>query len=277
MTKIIKQEVGGTSIWFAPLLRGNEQNQEKKVCVIRPLSFCDVHKMGKLSQEIYAHLQEDEKCFIHQHNGRYFSSVFNQKDITYIGVFYDSKLIGMSYLRVCKDKERFLEEIPMTSVPEVTSHKPIATFGGDCVHPDYRGNGLNRLMINFRLHLAKKQGCYKTYSIIDRNNRWNMRPYFDNDFCMIDSGIDPSDNGKIAFMCRRTGKQVDVKNSMKSVSFYHHEQVDYLLQNGYVAHRFNIETQHLVFSRRMPFQIRIRRNLNSFKIRTQRQAERIYL
>ena len=276
MGKIVKHEINGKSIWFGRLPKINAKIQGEHYFVIRPLSSADVHKMQNLSREIYAYLNEDEKCYIHQHDGRYFTSVFNQRDMVYIGVFHALKLIGMSYIRVCRDKKDFVDEIPTALAPKITQYRPVAAFGGDCVHPEYRGNGLNRLMINYRMYLAKKQGCYETYSIIDRHNHWNMRPYFENDFCMFDSGIDPSDNGQIALMRHITGQRLDTKNWNESALFHQFDQIDHFLRKGYVACGYNTQNRHLIFSRIQPAQVRIRRNLPSFKIKSKKQNERTY-
>ncbi|MBR4927698.1 MAG: GNAT family N-acetyltransferase [Alphaproteobacteria bacterium] len=265
MTKIIKHEINGNSIWFGKLPKVSGEIQGEHFFVIRPLSHRDVHKMQHLSCEIYDYLHEDEKCYIHRHDSKYFSSVFNQKDIAYIGVFHASKLIGMSYFRICRDKDAFIAEIPTTSMPKITQGRPVAALGGDCVHPNYRGNGLNRLMISYRMHMTKKQGCYETYSIIDRHNHWNMRPYFDNDFCMFDSGIDPSDNGQIAVMRYVTGQQLEIGKCNVSTLFHQFDQIDCFLKKGYVAFGYDTRTQHLTFSRILSNRTRICRNLSFSK------------
>lgn len=254
MSKLVKHEIDGKSIWFGTLLKADAEKKQMPF-VVRPLSGFDAPKMVELSTQIYNSLNENEKCFIHQHDQNYFRSVFNQKDISYIGIFHNSELIAMSYLRICRDNNSFSQEIPMARLPKVSPHRPIATFGGDCVHPDYRGNRLNQLMINFRLHQAKKRGCHETYSIIDRHNHWNMTPYFNNDFCMFASSIDPSDNGKIAIMRHFANQQLDTTSRLESTPFHQFEEIDSLLRKNFVAYRYNPQTQHLIFARPMPVQI----------------------
>ena len=54
----------------------------------------------------------------------------------------------------------------------------VASFGADSVLPEYRGNALNSVMVNYRLKLAEQMGCTDCTSIVDRKNKWNMAPYF---------------------------------------------------------------------------------------------------
>jgi hypothetical protein len=55
-------------------------------------------------------------------------------------------------------------------------------------------------MVSIRTQMAKQMGCQEAYSIIDRNNLNNLTPYFANQFLLISSGIDPTDNGPIYTM-----------------------------------------------------------------------------
>lgn len=277
MTELIKHEIDGTSIWFGTLLRASETKDKQMPFVVRPLFSYDAAKMGELSSTIYQNLKEDEKCFIHQHDSDYFKSIFNQKDVMYIGVFYNSELIAMSYLRICRDSKTFASEIPLQQPLKITPQRPVASFGGDCVHPNFRGNRLNQLMINFRLLQAKKKGCIETYSIIDRHNHWNMTPYFNNSFCMFASSIDPADDGQIAIMRHFENQQLDTKTRPESTPFHHFDKIDDLLKRNFVAYHYNPRTQHLVFARPIPIQISHSNKFLQIISAKNRQGEHAYV
>lgn len=255
MKKIFKHEIDGESRWFVLVSKTEQQPLHATSFVIKPLTKEDTDEMCKLSQEVYSHLRKDEKTFIHQHDNRHFSSVFNQQDIHYIGVFHNAKLIAMSYIKICQNEKSFFEEIPSDAPPKISPDYSVATFGGDCVHPDFRGNGLNQLMVNFRLHQAKKNGCSLSYSIIDRHNQWNMTPYFNNGFCMISSGIDPNDQGKIAVMRHTPYLSPSKSNSDISIPFCKFEQIDALFKKRFIAYAYNPQNQHLIFTRITPQRI----------------------
>lgn len=256
MKEIIKHEINGERRWFVLFPKTDRKSFQVTSFSVRPLGENDTDEMCKLSQDVYAYLRKDEKTFIHQHDEAYFRSVFNQKNVHYIGVFHQAKLIAMSYVKICRDEKSFVEEIPSATPPMISADSPVATFGGDCVHPDFRGLGLNQLMVDFRLHQAQKNACLSSYAIIDRHNQWNMPPYFKNDFCMVSSGIDPSDQGKIAVMRHAPHQQVQKSNHRISVPFDRFEQIDALFGKKFVAYAYDSKNQHLIFTRQVPQRIR---------------------
>ncbi len=168
---------------------------------VRLLKKDDALKMFALSQKIYLALKPEEQTFIRKHSDvSYYQNASRDKASAYIGVFHEGVLIGMSYLKICTDAQTFSNEIPNQSTQAFSTNKFVATFGGDCVLPDYRGNKLNQIMVQIRTEIAKKMGCQEAYSIIDCNNVNNLTPYFANQFSLISSGIDPTDNGPIYTM-----------------------------------------------------------------------------
>ena len=93
-------------VWKGRLEKINGVHQEKAPSfIIRPLNRNDAEEMGNLSATIYSNLGKGEECFIHRHDKEYYHQIFDNENIHYIGVFAGSKLIGMSYIHLCHDRE----------------------------------------------------------------------------------------------------------------------------------------------------------------------------
>lgn len=257
MNNIRRYIINERPVWQGRLHKVNNQVVDNPPSfIIRPLNHKDVEAMGELSSEIYNHLGRGEECFIHKHDKQYYLEAVNRPDLHYLGVFRGEKLIGMSYLRICHNLEEFTEEIPGCHKNFFTTAKSkIATLGADSVLPAYRGNSLNRIMIAYRLELARYLQCQKAASIIDRSNHWNMPPYFKNGFQMFGSAIDPTDGGKIALMSYdlQTQSSVQEQNQVTdihpkiSVPFYRFDLIDKLLANGFIGHHYNVNSATITF------------------------------
>ena len=149
MSNIQYYIINGHLVWKGRLNKINNQKVDNPPSfILRPLNYNDIDAMGKLSHQIYQHLQAGEECFIHKHDKQYYSKAINQKDLHYFGIFRGTQLVGMSYLRICRTPEEFAEEIPGCREQFFTSSKTtIAALGADSVLPEYRGNSLNKIMI----------------------------------------------------------------------------------------------------------------------------------
>lgn len=251
MTQIQKHTINHQPVWTGYLTkRYNQTSVLSQKFVIRPLTVENATAMGQLSADIYRALRQEESCYIHKHEPSYYRQIFNNKDIHYIGVFVESRLIGMSYLNLCRTHRQFLAEIPGSPIDffKNNTNGCVATFGADCVHPEFRGNGLNQLMIAYRLAFAKHLNCCQAASIIDRHNHWNMTPYFNNGFKMYASAIDPSDNGQIALMSHDL-QSVQTRNSFGiRIPYRRFELIDRLLALGFVGRMYDRQKEEILFS-----------------------------
>ncbi len=162
----------------------------------------------------------------------------------------------MSYLRVCRNPEEFAEEVPGCRKNFFTApDTKIAALGADSVLPAYRGNSLNKIMIAYRLELAKHFQCQRAASIIDRSNHWNMPPYFKNGFQMFGSAVDPADGGKIALMSHNLQTELNSQEQNHIVStqpkisipFNRFDVIDKLFENGFIGCSYNQETASITF------------------------------
>lgn len=212
---------------------------------VRKLAAADIPAMAKLSECIYHNLREGQECFIHKKDAAYFDQSINQAENTYIGVFLGSKLIAMSYMKMVGNNTGLWEEFPYAGLDFFsesrqqrlnTSNIEVACLGADSVHPDYRGNNLNSAMVRFRMCYAQKNDATDCVSIIDRKNVWNMTPYFNNDFAMLASTIDPLDNGKIALLHRPLKEDLAVNNHYFSeVNYQDYEEIDRQFSKGKIG------------------------------------------
>lgn len=250
MTELQKYIVNQRPVWKGYLNKINgEHISSLQSFIIRPLNQNDAAAMGDLSTDIYRHLGNGEECFIHKHEKEYYHEVFNNPDIHYIGIFAGSNLIGMSYIRVCRDEQSLFDEIPGSPV-NFFDRRPqakIAALGADCVRPEYRGNNLNQIMIGCRLELAADLGCTDAASIVDRSNHWNMPPYFNNGFKMFATAIDPADGGKIALMHHNLSSAVQQPAKGISIPYGRFALIDNLIGKGFVGISYNKEDATVLF------------------------------
>lgn len=260
MNNIRRYIINERPVWQGRLHKINNQVVDNPPSfIIRPLNHKDVEAMGELSSEIYNHLGRGEECFIHKHDKQYYLETVNRPDLHYLGVFRGEKLIGMSYLRICRSLEEFTQEIPGCRQNFfTTAESKIAALGADSVLPAYRGNSLNRIMIAYRLELARHLQCQKAASIIDRSNHWNMPPYFKNGFQMFGSAIDPADGGKIALMSYNLQAPKSVPEQEQnqtasiqpkiSVPFNRFDIIDKLFAKGFIGCGYNKQNGSITFT-----------------------------
>lgn len=250
MSELQKYIVNRHPVWKGRLNKINGlQLPSPQSFIIRPLNQNDAAAMGDLSADIYRHLGNGEECFIHKHEKEYYHEVFNNPDTHYIGIFAGSSLIGMSYIRVCRDEQSLSDEIPGSPV-NFFDRRPqakIAALGADCVRPEYRGNNLNQIMIGCRLELAADLGCTDAASIVDRSNHWNMPPYFNNGFKMFATAIDPADGGKIALMHHNLSSRAPQKANGISIPYNRFAIIDNLINKGFVGISYNKEDATVLF------------------------------
>ena len=218
---------------------------------VRLLKKDDVSSMFFLAKEIYNNLGEKEQTFIRKHeNPSYFKNAVQDPSMAFIGVFHQNRLVAMSYIKVCKNRDVFNSEIPHQSTTAFENNRSVATFGGDCVLPAYRGNKFNQCMVAIRLKMAEKQNCMEVYSIIDRNNINNLPPYFTNNFKLISASIDPSDNGPIYTMRSNLKEKKHIQTVGIVTTFVHatnKKMIDKLLIQNMQGIDFNPATGIIKF------------------------------
>lgn len=224
---------------------------------VRPLTIKDCSAMEDLSVCIYDNLKEGQECFIHQHDRSYYRDVLSKEDsnITYIGAFVGRQLVAMSFVRMIDNEKELQEELPNHKMNffsedrrENLGNIKVAAFGSDSVHPKYRGNQLNTVMVGCRMDLAKQMGATDWVSIIDRKNVWNMSPYFSHGFAMFGAGVDPADNGQIALLHRPVREKVLISERAEKSHFNNTNTIDEMLYRNRIGVGFNKGTQEILFA-----------------------------
>ena len=254
-TELKKYQVNGEMVWQGSINKVDGIKLDKSIHYhIRPLNIKDAEAMGKLSETIYANLSEGQECFIHKHSKEYYNGVFKDGNIRYIGAFVGKELVGMSYIKICENNEDLQGELPNCEFDffnKGTRQTPrIATFGADSVHPSYRGNAINTAMINYRMEQAVLLNCTDCASIVDRNNRWNMTPYFACRFNLFQTAIDPSDGGKISLLHKPIDKE-SVLSKVKTritLPFDRFELIDVMINKGFIGVEFDKKTAEITFA-----------------------------
>ena len=253
---IKKYIMNGAMVWVGELSKVKGGVLEKPLHYrIRPLNIKDAEAMSSFSRKIYENLGSGEECFIHKHDADYYHQIFQNPQVRYIGAFIGKHLIAMSYLTICENKAELEAELPNSSYDFFAKGRNkknicIASFGADSVLPEYRGNGLNKIMIDYRLAEAKNLGCTDCTCIVDRNNRWNMPPYFSSRFNLYATAIDPSDGGKISLLHKPMEKDTILSSVKTRVSLPYNrlDLIDRRLDKGFVGIEFNREDASITFA-----------------------------
>ena len=225
-----------------------EFKQNEYGLLIRNLSPEHITLMEDFSQKIYSTLADNEQTYIHHHKRDYYEKSFQKWD-QYLWIFDKNKLIWMSNIILCNDKESFDAEVPCSSCNffENNPQTKIAVFWSDSVLPEYRGQGLNKQMVQWGITLAKEIWCTLAASIVDRHNIKNFSPYFKNGFHMYGTGIDPEDGGAIALMYRRITEQSLGTQSVQVVNYLDFSKIDNLLQQWYQGIYYNTQSGFITF------------------------------
>ena len=253
-TEIRKYQVNGEMVWQGNINKVDGIKLDKPIhYYIRPLNINDAEAMVGLSETIYANLGEGQECFIHKHSKEYYNSVFKSPNIRYVGAFVGKELVGMSYIKICENNNELQDELPNCEYNffnRKNTSSRIATFGADSVHPSYRGNAINTAMINYRMEQAVFLNCTDCASIVDRNNRWNMTPYFACRFNLFQTAIDPSDGGKISLLHKPIDKS-SVLSKVKTritLPFDRFELIDAMIKKGFIGVEFDRKTAEITFA-----------------------------
>ena len=274
--------VNGEMVWTGHLTKINGISQEKPIPFrIRPLNINDAEIMGNFSHTIYENLHSGEECFIHKHTKEYYYQIFQNHNVKYIGVFVGEKLVGMSSITICNNKEELEEELPNSNYNFFSKSRnrnlnKVASLGADSVLPEYRGNHLNIIMINYRIEEAQRQGCTDCTSIVDRNNRWNMTPYFTCRFNLFETAIDPSDGGKISLLHKPIEKDTVLScfKTRVALPYDRLELIDKMIEKGFIGIEFNPKTAEVTFAHSSYYKQRATRNNNDFMLMLMEENQR---
>ena len=127
------------------------------------------------------------------------------------------------------------------------------------------------------MSLASRLDCTDCTSIVDRNNRWNMTPYFANRFNLFSTAIDPSDGGKISLLHKPMSKDTVLSNIKTRITLPYNrfELIDDLIKKGFIGVEFDKKDANVTFAhsnfyvsniRRLPRVFDTRFNKNAFVI-----------
>ena len=224
---------------------------------MRPLTLKDCSQMEDLSVCIYDNLKEGQECFIHRHDRKYYREIMGEtnSDTQFVGVFIGHQLIAMSNFKMVQNYTALQEEFPNHNLNIFSKERKlgqvkVAVLGSDSVHPKFRGNNLNKIMVQYRKALAEHLGATDTVSIIDRSNIWNMRPYFENGFNMFGASIDPADNGKIALLHRPMKENIQIqKGDEETAHFQNFNQIDKMFYMKRIGIGYDDENQRIIFAK----------------------------
>lgn len=224
---------------------------------VRPLGVKDCCAMEDLSVCIYDNLKEGQECFIHKHDRNYYRDILSDEEakVNYLGVFVGRHLVAMSFVRMIDNEKELQEELPNHKMNFFSQERKsefgdvkIAAFGSDSVHPKYRGNQLNTVMVECRMNVSKQMGATDWVSIIDRKNVWNMSPYFSKGFSMFAAGVDPIDSGSIALLHRPVMERVTLGREFEKIHYENMNTIDKILYMNKVGVGYNKKTQEILFA-----------------------------
>jgi len=173
--------------------------------LIRRLDHDDAAALFDLSERVRASISHQE--YMHWHTLADFIDALSAETLTkiYFGGFLSSNLVSVGYLKYNQSHEELFEEFPtilhQDLLHSVSPASPVASLGGDMVHPGFRGQGFNTEQVRHRLAVAES-AVNTTVAIVDKRNSSNFHPYLANNFNIVETGIDPADSGPIHFFLK---------------------------------------------------------------------------
>jgi len=130
------------------------------------LSADHLDAVTALHKAVHADLPDDKKSFLMSKDATTFQKHLDRGNVI-LGCVYEGRLIAQSLMTLpdAQHQSELLNDMIAPPRPENT-----AILGGMVVHPDYRGNGLQKIMLAARISLAHAIGRKDIVSSADIGN-----------------------------------------------------------------------------------------------------------
>ncbi len=137
---------------------------------IRVCESDDVKDIYRIQEEVIGAFNEDEKGYFLPFAEKSYARIVNNplKDGEIYGAFYDGKMIAWIFLSVSAR----MEEI-RSFIPEIEGK--CADIDGVIVLPQYRGNGLQKILVNYLEERAKEKKIDNVVAEVTFGNSYSLR------------------------------------------------------------------------------------------------------
>lgn len=137
---------------------------------IRICNSDDVKDIYQIQEIVIAHFMETEKgYFLPFPEESYFRIVNNPfKDGKIYGAFYKNKMIAWIFLSVSSRMEQIKSFLP-------GMNGKCADIDGVIVLPEYRGNGLQKILVKYLEEKAMEEGIYNIVAEVTFGNEFSLK------------------------------------------------------------------------------------------------------
>ena len=141
-----------------------------KEVIIRTCNSDDVSDIYSIQEVVINNFKENEKGYFLPFKEESYLRIVNDPihDGEIYGAFYDNKMIGWIFLSVSNRMEQIRSFIPNIS-------GKCADIDGVIVLPEYRGNGLQKVLVKYLEEKAKEKGICNIVAEVTFGNEYSLR------------------------------------------------------------------------------------------------------
>ncbi|MFI3260294.1 MAG: GNAT family N-acetyltransferase [bacterium] len=150
---------------------------QKENILIKKCNLDNLDSIYELQQIVVDMFREEEKGYYLPFSKEDLEKVLlDSKEYGEIHAsFYENKMIGWVFLSVHKDIEKLLEHIP-----HITGQS--GDIDGVMVHPDYRGNNIQTMLLEYIFEIAKNKDIENILAEITIGNTYSFNNIYKLDF-----------------------------------------------------------------------------------------------
>ena len=137
---------------------------------IRTCNSSDVKDIYNIQEEVINNFKNDEKGYFLPFTEEWYFRIVNNplKDGEIYGAFYNNKMIAWIYLSISTRMEQI-----KSFIPDIKGK--CADIDGVIVLPEYRGNGLQKLLVKYLEEKAKEKGICNIVAEVTFGNEYSLR------------------------------------------------------------------------------------------------------
>ena len=136
---------------------------------IRTCNSNDVKDIYNIQEEVINHFKDNEKGYFLPFTEEWYLRIVNNplKDGEIYGAFYNNKMIAWIFLSISSRMEQI-----KSFVPDIKGN--CADIDGVIVLPEYRGNGLQKILVNYLEKKAKEKGINNIVAEVTFGNKYSL-------------------------------------------------------------------------------------------------------
>jgi hypothetical protein len=213
------------------------------------LSAQHIDQILALKELAFAHLGERERVYLANNKDRVFFEDHFSAGNAVIGIVHDSRLIAQAII-VNPTAAR-----PETGI-DIEMDVPIETVAvlqGAIVHPDYRGNNLQAVLVDERIAVSERNGRTEVFAEVALGNSFSWGVLMQKGLHIESTGISPYTGAEVYVLRGHVpslrGQRQGAVNDCIVCQLTDVDQQKELLAAGYRGTRFNADEKTLTFER----------------------------